>query len=390
MSTAIKITDLSKKYMLTVQPGEGEAGPWFDPRNLLGRPRKKDFWALRDINLEIAQGDKVAIIGHNGAGKSTLFKILSRITAPTTGRVELYGRVASLLEVGTGFHRELTGRENIFLNGSVLGMSHSEVRRKFDEIVDFSGVEEFIDMPVKNYSSGMRMRLGFAVAAHLESEILIIDEVLAVGDAAFQKKCLGKMDQVSKAEGRTILFVSHNAHAARQLCNRGVVMNKGEIVRADDINKALAFYHDSIKVDAVGVRLWQENAPLVLEQVPVSLKLRPGEDLKFVLDFVVRHKISDVKVDFSIYNLNHKRLVHFRGEHVDVEAKKNGGSMQVQIVVPTLALNEGEYKLNLRISDREGRNLFHGDEISLVTMMAPSQGINRDSIWAPKVAVSVK
>ena len=188
---------------------------------------QEDFWALQDISFEVKRGDRVGIIGRNGAGKSTLLKILSRITEPTTGFLELRGRVASLLEVGTGFHPELTGRENVFLNGAVLGMSKTEIVGKFDEIVDFSGVDKFIDTPVKRYSSGMYVRLAFSVAAHLEPEILVVDEVLAVGDMRFQKRCLGKMEQVSK-EGRTILFVSHNMAAVEKLCDRGIVLKDGE------------------------------------------------------------------------------------------------------------------------------------------------------------------
>lgn len=186
-------------------------------------------WALKDINFQIEQGDAVGIIGRNGAGKSTLLKLLSKVTAPTTGNIKVKGRIASLLEVGTGFHPEMTGRENIFLNGAILGMTKKEIKRKFDEIVDFSGVERYIDTPVKRYSSGMYVRLAFAVAAHLESEILIVDEVLAVGDAEFQKKCLGKMGDVSRGEGRTVLFVSHNMAAVKTLCKNGIYMNNGTI-----------------------------------------------------------------------------------------------------------------------------------------------------------------
>jgi len=186
-------------------------------------------YSLQDINFEINQGDAVGIIGRNGAGKSTLLKILSRVTTPTTGRINIKGRVASLLEVGTGFHPELTGRENIYLNGAILGMRKREIDRKLDEIIDFSGVERYIDTPVKRYSSGMYVRLAFAVAAHLESEILIVDEVLAVGDAEFQKKCLGKMGEVSKGEGRTVLFVSHNMAAVQSLCKSGILLQNGKL-----------------------------------------------------------------------------------------------------------------------------------------------------------------
>lgn len=186
-------------------------------------------WSLRNINFEIEQGDAVGIIGRNGAGKSTLLKLLSKVTKPTTGKIYTRGRIASLLEVGTGFHPEMTGRENVFLNGAILGMTRKEISRKFDEIVDFSGVERYIDTPVKRYSSGMYVRLAFAVAAHLESEILIVDEVLAVGDADFQKKCLGKMNDVTKGDGRTILFVSHNMTAIKELCNKRNSIESGTI-----------------------------------------------------------------------------------------------------------------------------------------------------------------
>src|SRR6202045_1833456 len=195
-------------------------------RQLVAGDAVEEFWALRDVSFEVQQGEILGIIGRNGAGKSTLLKILSRITEPTAGRVTLRGRVASLLEVGTGFHPELTGRENIYLNGAILGMTQAEIRKKFDEIVAFAEVEKFLDTPVKHYSSGMYVRLAFAVAAHLEPEILIIDEVLAVGDAEFQKKCLGKMDEVSRG-GRTVLFVSHNMAAIENLCSRGVVLHQG-------------------------------------------------------------------------------------------------------------------------------------------------------------------
>lgn len=206
------------------------AGDLLRGRQLLTGNEIEEFWALKDVNFEIRRGEVVGIIGRNGAGKSTLLKILSRITEPTTGRVEILGRVASLLEVGTGFHPELTGRENIFLNGAILGMSRAEIKRKFDEIVDFAEVEKFLDTPVKRYSSGMYVRLAFAVAAHLEPEILIVDEVLAVGDAEFQKKCLGKMKDVAGG-GRTVLFVSHNMGAVRALCDRAIQLNGGRITR---------------------------------------------------------------------------------------------------------------------------------------------------------------
>ena len=219
----------------------------------------EEFWALKDVSFELRQGDVVGIVGRNGAGKSTLLKILSRITEPTSGRIEINGRIASLLEVGTGFHAELTGRENIFLNGAILGMSRAEIRRKFDEIVAFSEVEKFLDTPVKRYSSGMYVRLAFAVAAHLEPEILIVDEVLAVGDAAFQKKCLGKMQEVSQNQGRTVLFVSHHIASVQLLCNRGLLLAQGQVQKFGSTAEVVESYLNQ------GVQYggtWQRQKPV--------------------------------------------------------------------------------------------------------------------------------
>jgi len=256
---AIKVESLSKKYTIGVKSSSSLRETLVSKWDMLTGKKKEEteeFWALKDVSFEVKKGEVLGIIGKNGAGKSTLLKILSRITEPTTGKAEIYGRVSSLLEVGTGFHPELTGRENIFLNGTILGMTRKEVKAKFDEIVDFSGVEKFIDTPVKHYSSGMYVRLAFAVAAHLEPEILIIDEVLAVGDAEFQKKCLGKMDAVAK-EGRTVLFVSHNMGAVNSLCSNCILLNNGNIVinnkTADVILKyysnenSTAFFEPKIK-----------------------------------------------------------------------------------------------------------------------------------------------
>ena len=263
MATSIKVENLSKIYRLG-EIGTGTISKDLerfvktkilkqeDPFLRIGETNDRTnkgasdiVYSLKDINFEIEQGDAVGIIGRNGAGKSTLLKILSRVTSPTTGKINIKGRVASLLEVGTGFHPELTGRENIYLNGAILGMRKKEIDRKFDEIVDFSGVERYIDTPVKRYSSGMYVRLAFAVAAHLESEILIVDEVLAVGDAEFQKKCLGKMGEVSIGEGRTILFVSHNIGSIKALCNKGLLLTKGNVEYNGNIENTIQAYLNS-------------------------------------------------------------------------------------------------------------------------------------------------
>lgn len=262
-NTVIEFNNVGKQYILgTIGTGtlsqdlnrwwaniRGKEDPYLKIGETNDRTQKGDsrfVWALRDINFKVEQGDVVGIVGKNGAGKSTLLKILSRVTSPTTGDIKIKGRIASLLEVGTGFHPEMTGRENIFMNGSIMGMTKAEIRSKFDEIVDFAGVAKYVDTPVKRYSSGMMVRLGFAIAAHLEPEILVVDEVLAVGDAEFQKKAIGKMQDVSKGEGRTVLFVSHNMAAVRSLCTRGVMLKNGTVDFIGTIPETLNHY---LKID---------------------------------------------------------------------------------------------------------------------------------------------
>ena len=258
-NTVIEFNNVGKQYILgTIGTGtlsqdlnrwwaniRGKEDPYLKIGETNDRTQKGNsnfVWALRDINFKVEQGEVVGIVGKNGAGKSTLLKILSRVTSPTTGNIKIKGRIASLLEVGTGFHPEMTGRENIFMNGSIMGMTKIEIASKFDEIVDFAGVAKYVDTPVKRYSSGMMVRLGFAIAAHLEPEILVVDEVLAVGDAEFQKKAIGKMQDVSKGEGRTVLFVSHNMAAVKSLCTKGAVLENGQIVFHGNINNALKLY----------------------------------------------------------------------------------------------------------------------------------------------------
>ncbi len=258
-NTVIEFNNVGKQYILgTIGTGtlsqdlnrwwaniRGKEDPYLKIGETNDRTQKGDsrfVWALRDINFKVEQGDVVGIVGKNGAGKSTLLKILSRVTSPTTGDIKIKGRIASLLEVGTGFHPEMTGRENIFMNGSIMGMTKAEIKSKFDEIVDFAGVAKYVDTPVKRYSSGMMVRLGFAIAAHLEPEILVVDEVLAVGDAEFQKKAIGKMQDVSKGEGRTVLFVSHNMAAVKSLCDKGLVLQNGMISYRGSIDQSLLFY----------------------------------------------------------------------------------------------------------------------------------------------------
>lgn len=284
MSTVIKVENLSKAYQLgqfTTGTLSADISRWWaikrgreDPFLKIGEANDRAtkgtsdiVWSLKDINFEVEQGSAVGIIGRNGAGKSTLLKLLSQVTSPTTGTLKIKGRIASLLEVGTGFHPELSGRENIFLNGAILGMRKHEITSKFDEIVDFSGVERYIDTPVKRYSSGMYVRLAFAVAAHLESEILIVDEVLAVGDAEFQKKCLGKMGEVSKGEGRTVLFVSHNMNSVKALCNEGILLENGKVAYSGSVNETLNRYLASKQNIDVGITYKKQ----VIDDKPVQL-----------------------------------------------------------------------------------------------------------------------
>jgi lipopolysaccharide transport system ATP-binding protein len=311
---------------------------------------KEHFWALKDLSVDIQQGEVVGIVGRNGAGKSTLLKLLSRITEPTEGRIELRGRVASLLEVGTGFHPELTGRENIFLNGAILGMPRTEIQRKFDEIVDFAEVERFLDTPVKRYSSGMYVRLAFGVAAHLEPEILLVDEVLAVGDAAFQKKCLGKMENVAQNEGRTVLFVSHNSGAIGNLCSRCIVLEKGQMVYEGKTPDALAFYNkelnqsvfeDDRKIDQpriTKVVLNQERLEAGTLEVEVSFDA--PDPINPPIVGVVMHSVYGSPL-FGTNALMHK-------EGFDGRPLKSGTS---RLVIEDLPLHSGSYRFSVWLGD---------------------------------------
>ncbi|MBC7913679.1 MAG: ABC transporter ATP-binding protein [Pyrinomonadaceae bacterium] len=326
-NTVIKVENLSKQYRLG-QVGTGSLSHdinrlWHrvrgneDPYLKIGEENKRDskgnsdyVWALKDINFDIQQGDRVGIIGRNGAGKSTLLKILSRTTSPTTGSVKIKGRVASLLEVGTGFHPDLSGRDNIFLNGAILGMSKGDIKSRFDEIVDFAGVERYIDTPVKRYSSGMYVRLAFAVAAHLESDILIVDEVLAVGDAEFQKKCLGKMGDVSKSEGRTILFVSHNMASIKKLCSKGILLSNGSLNLEGSIDSAINRYLDQ-NVNTSELLL-KSDPSLIACVIKVQLRNLKNEKKseitistkwKICIEFQVHSKISGIICGVGVVNI---------------------------------------------------------------------------------------
>jgi lipopolysaccharide transport system ATP-binding protein len=302
----IKVENLGKRFVISHEDRERQRSLGSYISHALsfkskGAETREEFWALRDINFEIRQGDRVGIIGRNGAGKSTLLKILSRITEPTNGRIAINGRVASLLEVGTGFHQELTGRENVFLNGAILGMSRAEIRKKFDEIVAFAEVEKFLDTPVKRYSSGMYVRLAFAVAAHLEPEILIVDEVLAVGDAQFQKKCLGKMEDVSKKEGRTILFVSHNINLIKTLCSTGILLAEGRIVEYGAMSGVVNSY-----LNATSHQRYQRKfggKEFQISHVMINSVKRPSIRLFTPLIFDLHYEASNFSGDCDFFIL---------------------------------------------------------------------------------------
>jgi len=343
------------------------------------------FWALRDINLEVRHGEVVGIIGRNGAGKSTLLKILSRITPPTTGKITYNGRIASLLEVGTGFHRELTGRENIFLNGSILGMKRAEIAKKFDEIVAFAEVEKFIDTPVKFYSSGMYVRLAFAVAAHLEPEILVVDEVLAVGDASFQKKCLGKMGDVAK-QGRTILFVSHNMIAINSLCRRAVLLDGGHIVHDGAVEPVVAAYL-SAGIQQGGSREWPEpqNAPgtddLRVKRIQIIANSGTGDGIlnmqtpvQVDTDYWVLQ--SDVQLHITYHLINDQGIVVLTTG--SGAARRPTGCYHSNFVVPANLLNSGGYSLNLLIVKNENQVVFRKETIASFTIVDTAE---RNLAW---------
>ncbi|MEO5713805.1 MAG: ABC transporter ATP-binding protein [Luteolibacter sp.] len=371
----IYVENLGKRYLLNHQAQGGryktlrdvlstKAGSLFGARKPEGGHRKsiEEFWALKDVGFEIKQGEAVGIIGRNGAGKSTLLKLLSRITEPTTGRIELEGRVASLLEVGTGFHPELTGRENIYLNGAILGMGRLEIRRKFDEIVEFAEVEKFLDTPVKRYSSGMYMRLAFAVAAHLEPEILVVDEVLAVGDAAFQEKCLGKMGEVSSG-GRTILFVSHQMNAVQSLCDRCLLLQQGRLVAsgptAEIIHKYLNKESQELQWRASEADRFGSNHfkplsfTLVNENlIPFSTDIEARDKIGFLIEGEIDELDPALNVGFAIYTSTNVLLFwSYQSDTVRnqwPDFKK--GLNRIVAWLPGHILNEGDYRVELMAS----------------------------------------
>lgn len=379
----------------------GQEDPFLKIGETNDRTQKGDsdyVWSLKDINFQIEQGQAVGIIGRNGAGKSTLLKLLSRVTKPTTGSIKYKGRIASLLEVGTGFHPEMTGRENIYLNGAILGMTRKEITRKFDEIVDFAGVERYIDTPVKRYSSGMYVRLAFAVAAHLESEILIVDEVLAVGDAEFQKKCLGKMGDVTKSEGRTILFVSHNMAAIQNLCKEGIYLKNGALHSQGEITQIISNYLSSNEEFVTYITDFKKFD--IKNTIFVPLEFGLLDENKNRIDNYVRcdsktyvkfkfelNKLyEDFNIGIAVYDI-HDQVV-FWSFSTDVETKSRVdlkiGENTITLELPKHLLNEGEYTIHLIVSRHYKFWICEPSVNSPYVKLKIQGGLSNSNFWIEK------
>ena len=374
MSTVIEFNDISKLYRLglvSTRTLSHDLNRWWatnvmgkeDPYLTIGSVNDRSkaaeseyVWALRNIDFKVEQGDVVGIIGKNGAGKSTLLKILSKITAPTTGTIKAKGRIGSLLEVGTGFHPEMTGRENIYLNGAILGMTKPEIAKKIDEIVEFSGCAMYIDTPVKRYSSGMRVRLGFAVAAHLDPEILVVDEVLAVGDAEFQKKAIGKMQDVSKGEGRTVLFVSHNMTSVKALCKRGVILKDGMLVDDGEIDTIVSHYLRGDNA-AANYKTWDqpEISNKGFELLEIGIRKKGGDYQDVIrmdqeMELVIRYRLKEAKDPFWITlhmkNEQGNKIFSFGGGGRCYDKHHEAGEYQQVCTIPANFLNWGNYAID--------------------------------------------
>lgn len=368
MSTAIEFDHVGKQYRLglvSTRTLSHDLNRWWqmairgkeDPYLKIGEINDRTIagssdyvWALRDIDFKINQGDVVGIIGKNGAGKSTLLKLLSKVTGPTVGAIRARGRIGALLEVGTGFHPEMTGRENIYMNGAIMGMSKNDISQKLDEIVAFSGCERYIDTPVKRYSSGMIVRLGFAVAAHLDPEILVVDEVLAVGDAEFQKKAIGKMQDVSRGEGRTVLFVSHNMASIRQLCQRGILLDNGQVEMSGDVNSVINHYLSGQKVLSDFER--KGNGYIRVSSChTVSDSISLGQDLEIDLELLVERDCEIVDISFDVKDDNYLEVAHVSDydDGLYLRNVKKGEHYHVCCTIKCINLAPGQYTANLWI-----------------------------------------
>ena len=408
---AIKIEHVTKQYRLGAIGGgtlKGDLQSWMarkrgqeDPNSKIGskQPTKigERFLALDDINFEVKKGEAVGIIGHNGAGKSTLLKLLSRVTAPTSGKISIDGRIASMLEVGTGFHPELTGRENVYMNGAILGMTRAEIDKKFDEIVEFSEVAKFIDTPVKRYSSGMYVKLAFSVAAHLDSEIMIMDEVLAVGDMQFQKKCLTKMRSAAKEEGRTVLYVSHNMNTIRQLCDRCIVMDHGHIIFNGDVEEAIALYlSDNEEAQNVDTDLKSRRRPenaigsVFMNRIQfVGLEdcvITRGDQLRIKLDWKSNKKLSDVRFRMIIRYFNDTPVGLVQSSSIgNVE---DGEEVSTLFEFDTSMLAEGKYFFSIAMFQTDGiggsiilDHVTRACSIDVVSNLSQDSSLNWEHRW---------
>ncbi len=386
MTTAIEFNNISKQYRLglvSTRTLSHDLNRWWqtsvlhkeDPYLKIGsvndRSKAADseyVWALKDINFNVEQGDVVGIIGKNGAGKSTLLKLLSRVTGPTTGTIKAKGRIGSLLEVGTGFHPEMTGRENIYMNGAILGMTKQEITRKLDEIVDFSGCERYIDTPVKRYSSGMMVRLGFAVAAHLDPEILVVDEVLAVGDADFQKKAIGKMQDVSKGEGRTVLFVSHNMASIQRLCRSGLLLEKGMISYTGTAGDTISMYlkdqvvqseyvnlspDKSKKLNLLYAKVSPQNGSLIYHSTPIDVFFRVR----------VNCYVGFLVIGFNLMSSFQYPLARADYNDRDGLYSLDPGEYEFHFVIPANTLSNGDYKIEFDVAEKDVKNYAKEDTI---------------------------
>lgn len=392
--SVITVEGLSKEYVIGGRENAREtfremllsaaAAPFRRFRTLSGGAAPEDrIWALRDVSFDVKEGEVVGIIGRNGAGKSTLLKILSRITEPTRGHIEIRGRVASLLEVGTGFHQELTGRENIYLNGAILGMSRAEIKSKFDMIVDFSGVEKFMDTPVKRYSSGMYMRLAFAVAAHLDPEILVVDEILAVGDIGFQKKCLTKMSDL-RDTGRTVIFVSHNLQAISTLCQSGILLSEGRIERAGPISDVIGHYLQGQTLDQsfVDLTLSERSGSgdarfrsIQLHKHNVSSQVFTlGEALSIRLTVDIYKNIGPALVAILIASEDGFAIHELLNINEEFEMKDSCGTTTFDVTIPEVRLYPGTYYVDLWLADRSSFRLDYIRTAAAFHVVQPSNG----------------
>lgn len=386
MESAISIQNLSKQYTRS-----GKATSYLSLRDVLAKPFKKNsggkelFWALKDVSLEIKQGERIGVIGRNGAGKSTLLKIISQITPPTAGQVEINGRVASLLEVGTGFHPELTGMENIYLNGSILGLKKREISQRLDEIIDFSGVEDFINTPLKHYSSGMQLRLAFSVAAHLEPEILLIDEVLAVGDLEFQRKCLGKMEEVSRQQGRTVVFVSHNLAAVSTLTDKAIFLDYGTVQCFDSTSVALAAYTRSGAATEEYFSTPPGDKPALQRiqiQTSESGNLQAhGKPLSVLFDvFMPEENLTNTALAFQVMSQQLEQPVfHQWLFDADQPSFRKKGVNRIKFTFPQVKLYKGDYYLRVHLAESKNKIKFAETEccyfrVDMLNKPAPDWG----------------